>query len=192
MQRRIIRLAGQRWQFSARCVSSAPAKRIALHSAFPVLKLPLLPIQHHVYEANLRNSNACQKKYTELKDKVRRGGGETAVARHTQRNRKLLVRDRLCLLLDDDNFLELSPFAGLGLPYGDIPSAGCLTGIGRINGLWCVFIANDATVKGGTAYPISVKKQLRAQEVAIQNRLPCVYLVDSGGAFLPLQVPMLT
>ncbi|MEQ2187347.1 Methylcrotonoyl-CoA carboxylase beta chain, mitochondrial [Goodea atripinnis] len=65
-------------------------------------------------------------------------------------------------------------------------------GIGRINGLWCVFIANDATVKGGTAYPISVKKQLRAQEVAIQNRLPCVYLVDSGGAFLPLQVPMLT
>ncbi|MEQ2256384.1 hypothetical protein ILYODFUR_023652 [Ilyodon furcidens] len=182
-----FRLAGQRWQFSARCVSSAPAKRIALHSAFPVLKLPLLPIQHHVYEANLRNSNTCQNKYTELKDKVRRGGGETAVARHTQRNRKLLVRDRLCLLLDDDNFLELSPFAGLGLPYGDIPSAGCLTGIGRINGLWCVFIANDATVKGGTAYPISVKKQLRAQEVAIQNRLPCVYLVDSGGAFLPLQ-----
>lgn len=64
------------------------------------------------------------------------------------------------------------------------------TGIGKINGLWCVFIANDATVKGGTAYPITVKKQLRAQEVAIQNRLPCVYLVDSGGAFLPLQVKM--
>lgn len=63
-----------------------------------------------------------------------------------------------------------------------------LAGIGRINGLWCVFIANDATVKGGTAYPITVKKQLRAQEVALQNRLPCVYLVDSGGAFLPLQV----
>lgn len=63
-----------------------------------------------------------------------------------------------------------------------------ITGIGKINGLWCVFIANDATVKGGTAYPITVKKQLRAQEVAIQNRLPCVYLVDSGGAFLPLQV----
>lgn len=64
----------------------------------------------------------------------------------------------------------------------------CASGIGRINGLWCVLIANDATVKGGTAYPITVKKQLRAQEVAIQNRLPCVYLVDSGGAFLPLQV----
>uniref|UniRef100_A0A3B5LSJ4 methylcrotonoyl-CoA carboxylase n=1 Tax=Xiphophorus couchianus TaxID=32473 RepID=A0A3B5LSJ4_9TELE len=120
-------------------------------------------------------------------EKVRRGGGENAVIRHTQRNRKLLVRDRLRFLLDDDDFLELSPFAGMGLPYGDIPSAGCLTGVGRINGLWCVFIANDATVKGGTAYPITVKKQLRAQEVVIQNRLPCVYLVDSGGAFLPLQ-----
>ncbi|KAM7387710.1 hypothetical protein PAMP_023931 [Pampus punctatissimus] len=126
-------------------------------------------------------------RYTELSEKVRKGGGDNAIARHTQRNRKLLVRDRLRLLLDDENFLELSPFAGLGLPYGDIPSAGCQTGIGRINGLWCVFIANDATVKGGTAYPITVKKQLRAQEVAIQNRLPCVYLVDSGGAFLPLQ-----
>uniref|UniRef100_A0A3Q2ED15 methylcrotonoyl-CoA carboxylase n=1 Tax=Cyprinodon variegatus TaxID=28743 RepID=A0A3Q2ED15_CYPVA len=161
--------------------------RKALRSAFPVLERPLQPIQRHVYEANLRNSSACQRKYTELKEKVMRGGGENAIARHTQRNKKLLVRERLSLLLDDDDFLELSPFAGLGLPYGDIPSAGCLTGVGRINGLWCVFIANDATVKGGTAYPITVKKQLRAQEVAIQNRLPCVYLVDSGGAFLPLQ-----
>uniref|UniRef100_A0AAQ5Z794 methylcrotonoyl-CoA carboxylase n=1 Tax=Amphiprion ocellaris TaxID=80972 RepID=A0AAQ5Z794_AMPOC len=158
-----------------------------LPSAFPVLDQPLKPIHQHVYEANLRNSSACLKKYTEFSEKVRKGGGENAIARHTQRNRKLLVRDRLRLLLDDEDFLELSPFAGLGLPYGDIPSAGCLTGIGRINGLWCVFIANDATVKGGTAYPITVKKQLRAQEIAIQNRLPCVYLVDSGGAFLPLQ-----
>ncbi|KAF3835451.1 hypothetical protein F7725_028009 [Dissostichus mawsoni] len=126
-------------------------------------------------------------RYIELTDKAMKGGGEKAIARHTQRNRKLLVRDRLRLLLDDEDFLELSLLAGLGLPYGDIPAAGCLTGIGRINGLWCVFIAMDATVKGGTAYPITVKKQLRAQEVAIQNRLPCVYLVDSGGAFLPLQ-----
>ncbi|KAF7202806.1 methylcrotonoyl-CoA carboxylase beta chain, mitochondrial isoform X2 [Nothobranchius furzeri] len=132
-------------------------------------------------------SPAARSRYSELKEKVRKGGGDSGIARHTQRNRKLLVRDRLHLLLDDEDFLELSPFAGLGLPYGDIPSAGCLTGIGRINGLWCLFIANDATVKGGTAYPITVKKQLRAQEIAIQNRLPCVYLVDSGGAFLPLQ-----
>ncbi|XP_075944564.1 methylcrotonoyl-CoA carboxylase beta chain, mitochondrial isoform X2 [Anarhichas minor] len=181
------RLAQQRRQCSHRSMSSASRRRRALRSAFPVLEQPLQPIHHHVYEANLRNSNACHNKYIELSEKIRKGGGEKAIARHTQRNRKLLVRDRLRLLLDDEDFLELSPFAGLGLPYGDIPSAGCLTGIGRINGLWCVFIANDATVKGGTAYPITVKKQLRAQEIAIQNRLPCVYLVDSGGAFLPLQ-----
>ncbi|XP_028301235.1 methylcrotonoyl-CoA carboxylase beta chain, mitochondrial isoform X1 [Gouania willdenowi] len=187
MQRCLFRFIEQNWKCSFRCASSAARKRTSLRSAFPVLDLPLQPIQRHVYEANLRNSYACLKKHSELSEKVRKGGGENAVARHTQRNKKLLVRDRLCLLLDDQDFLELSPFAGLGLPYGDIPSAGCLTGIGRINGLWCVFIANDATVKGGTAYPITVKKQLRAQQIAIQNRLPCVYLVDSGGAFLPLQ-----
>lgn len=166
---------------------STKAKRRSLPSAFPVLNLPLQLIHRHVYEANLKNSAICHKKYVEFSEKVKKGGGANAFARHTQRNKKLLVRDRLRLLLDDEDFLELSPFAGLGLPYGDIPSAGCLTGIGRINGLWCVFIANDATVKGGTAYPITVKKQLRAQDVALQNRLPCVYLVDSGGAFLPLQ-----
>lgn len=166
---------------------STKAKRRRLPSAFPVLNLPLQLIHRHVYEANLKNSAICHKKYVEFREKVKKGGGANAFARHTQRNKKLLVRDRLRLLLDDEDFLELSPFAGLGLPYGDIPSAGCLTGIGRINGLWCVFIANDATVKGGTAYPITVKKQLRAQDVALQNRLPCVYLVDSGGAFLPLQ-----
>ncbi|XP_063748397.1 methylcrotonoyl-coenzyme A carboxylase 2 isoform X2 [Eleginops maclovinus] len=187
MYRCIVRLAEQRWQCSVRRMSSAAKRRRSLHSAFPVLKQPLQPIHQHVYEANVRNSNACHKKLMELTDKAMKGGGEKAIARHTQRNRKLLVRDRLRLLLDDEDFLELSPLAGLGLPYGDIPAAGCLTGIGRINGLWCVFIAMDATVKGGTAYPITVKKQLRAQEVAIQNRLPCVYLVDSGGAFLPLQ-----
>ncbi|XP_019959678.2 methylcrotonoyl-CoA carboxylase beta chain, mitochondrial [Paralichthys olivaceus] len=187
MYRCMTRLTEQRWKCSVRCMSSVAKRRKSLHSAFPVLDLPLQPIHQHVYEANLRNSSACYKKFIELSEKVRKGGGENAIARHTKRNKKLLVRDRLRLLLDDEDFLELSPFAGLGLPYGDIPSAGCLTGIGRICGLWCVFIANDATVKGGTAYPITVKKQLRAQEVAIQNRLPCVYLVDSGGAFLPLQ-----
>ncbi|XP_072294961.1 biotin-dependent 3-methylcrotonyl-coenzyme A carboxylase beta1 subunit [Eucyclogobius newberryi] len=175
------------WQCLGCFVSTAVKGRKRLPSAFPVLNLSLQPIHRHVYEANLRNSTIYHKKFVELSEKVKKGGGANAVARHTQRNKKLLVRDRLRLLLDDEDFLELSPFAGLGLPYGDIPSAGCLTGIGRINGLWCVFIANDATVKGGTAYPITVKKQLRAQEVALQNRLPCVYLVDSGGAFLPLQ-----
>uniref|UniRef100_A0A8C2ZYC8 methylcrotonoyl-CoA carboxylase n=1 Tax=Cyclopterus lumpus TaxID=8103 RepID=A0A8C2ZYC8_CYCLU len=174
------------WRCSVRSVSSA-VKRKALPSAFPVLEQPLQSDHHRVYEANLRNSNACHNQYLELREKIRKGGGEKAIARHTQRNRKFLVRERLRLLLDDEDFLELSPFAGFGLPYGDIPSAGCLTGIGRINGLWCVFIAHDATIKGGTAYPITVKKQLRAQDIAIQNRLPCVYLVDSGGGFLPLQ-----
>ncbi|XP_061635690.1 methylcrotonoyl-coenzyme A carboxylase 2 isoform X2 [Phyllopteryx taeniolatus] len=181
------RMAVQCQRCSVRHMNSATRKRRALRSAFPVLDLPLQAIHQHVYEANLRNSNTCHNKYMELNKKVTKGGGDNAIIRHTQRNRKLLAKDRLCLLLDDEDFLELSRFAGLGLPYGDIPSAGCLTGVGRINGLWCVFIANDATVKGGTAYPITVKKQLRAQEVAIQNRLPCVYLVDSGGAFLPLQ-----
>ncbi|NXO00635.1 MCCB carboxylase, partial [Rhinopomastus cyanomelas] len=123
----------------------------------------------------------------DLLERVSKGGGEDAILRHTQRNKKLFVRERLKLLLDDDHFLELSPLAGLGLPYGDVPAAGCVTGIGKICGVWCIFVANDATVKGGTLYPIGVKKQLRAQEIALQNRLVSVYLVDSGGAFLPLQ-----
>ncbi|XP_068098577.1 methylcrotonoyl-CoA carboxylase beta chain, mitochondrial-like [Hyperolius riggenbachi] len=157
---------------------------------FPILRGDILPIHKHVYEANSRNSETCRHRYLELLQKVKEGGGENAILRHTQRNKKLLVRERLKMLLDDENFLELSPFAGLGLPYGDVPSAGCLSGIGKICGIWCVFIANDATVKGGTAYPISVKKQLRAQEIAMQNRLPAVYMVDSGGAFLPLQAQL--
>ncbi|KAI5610158.1 methylcrotonoyl-Coenzyme A carboxylase 2, partial [Silurus asotus] len=169
-----------------RCISSSTRRR-RLPSAFPVVDGACQLIHRHVFEANLQNSKECQQRYLELKEKVLKAGGEKAVARHTQRNKKVLVRERLHMLLDDDDYLELSIFAGMGLPYGDIPSAGCITGIGKINGLWCVFTANDATVKGGTAYPITVKKQLRAQEVAMQNRLPCIYLVDSGGAFLPLQ-----
>ncbi|XP_076860006.1 biotin-dependent 3-methylcrotonyl-coenzyme A carboxylase beta1 subunit isoform X2 [Brachyhypopomus gauderio] len=167
--------------------TSSCTRRRRLPSAFPVIDGAFQPIHSHVFEANLRNSQVCQQRYMELRNEVLKGGGEKGIARHTLKNKKILVRDRLHKLLDDDDYLELSPFAGLGLSYGDIPSAGCITGIGKINGLWCVFIANDATVKGGTSYPITVKKQLRAQEVAIQNRLPCVYLVDSGGAFLPLQ-----
>ncbi|KAM8930425.1 methylcrotonoyl-CoA carboxylase beta chain, mitochondrial-like [Pelodytes ibericus] len=158
--------------------------------SYPVIIGDILPVYRHVYEANTRNSQGCRQRYAELLEKVKVGGGENAIVRHTQRNKKLLVRERLRLLLDEEPFLELSPFAGLGLPYGDVPSAGCLTGVGKISGIWCMFIANDATVKGGTAYPISVKKQLRAQEIALQNRLPTVYLVDSGGAFLPLQAQL--
>jgi len=115
------------------------------------------------------------------------GGGEKARERHTSRG-KLLPRDRVDALLDwGSPFLELSPLAAHGLYGGDAPSAGIITGIGRVAGREVVIVANDATVKGGTYYPVTVRKHLRAQEVALENRLPCVYLVDSGGAFLPKQ-----
>ncbi len=115
------------------------------------------------------------------------GGNEASRRRHVERG-KLLPRDRVESLLDPGSpFLELSPLAANGM-YGDeSPGAGIITGIGQVAGRRCVIVANDATVKGGTYYPISVKKHLRAQEVALENRLPCVYLVDSGGAFLPEQ-----
>ena len=101
---------------------------------------------------------------------------------------KLLPRDRVDALLDPGApFLELSPLAADGLYDGDAPAAGIITGVGRVSGRECVIVANDATVKGGTYYPMTVKKHLRAQEVALHNHLPCVYLVDSGGAFLPRQ-----
>ncbi|XP_051868794.1 methylcrotonoyl-coenzyme A carboxylase 2 isoform X2 [Pristis pectinata] len=161
--------------------------RTYVTKAYPVLNGKLHPIHQHVFESNLQNSMIHSKRYLELMKQVQKGGDEKAILRHTQRNKKLLVRERLRLLLDTEEILELSPFAGMGMPYGDIPAAGCITGIGKVNGVWCVFIANDATVKGGTVYPVTVKKQLRAQDIAIQNGLPCIYLVDSGGAFLPLQ-----
>jgi acetyl-CoA carboxylase carboxyltransferase component len=115
------------------------------------------------------------------------GGGEKAVERHRSRG-KLTARERIDRLLDPDTaFLELSALAAWDLYDGDAPSAGIVTGIGTIEGRQCVVVANDATVKGGSYFPLTVKKHLRAQEVAWQNALPCVYLVDSGGAFLPLQ-----
>jgi 3-methylcrotonyl-CoA carboxylase beta subunit len=115
------------------------------------------------------------------------GGDERSIARHRERG-KLPVRERIDRLLDPGSaFLELSPLAADGLYDGDAPSAGIVTGIGRVEGTLCVIVANDATVKGGTYYPLTVKKHLRAQEIALENHLPCIYLVDSGGAFLPLQ-----
>ena len=124
--------------------------------------------------------------------RARQGGSESARKKHTDRD-KLLVRDRIDRLLDPGSpFLELSPLAAFGMYGADgddfaVPSASIVTGIGKVNGRLCVIVANDATVKGGTYYPITVKKHLRAQEVARQNKLPCIYLVDSGGAFLPMQ-----
>ena len=123
----------------------------------------------------------------EARARVAEGGPPEARARHTARG-KLLVRDRIERLLDTGSpFLETSPLAAWGCYDDEAPGAGIVTGIGRIAGRECVLVANDATVKGGTYYPLTVKKHLRAQEIALENRLACVYLVDSGGAFLPLQ-----
>lgn len=118
---------------------------------------------------------------------VRQGGSERARAKHLERG-KLLPRQRIQLLLDKGSaFLELSPLAALDLYENQVPSAGIITGIGQIHGREVMVIANDATVKGGSYYPLTIKKHLRAQHIAAENRLPCVYLVDSGGAYLPLQ-----
>jgi acetyl-CoA carboxylase carboxyltransferase component len=126
----------------------------------------------------------------ELRDRTERvaaGGGADAMARHTARG-KLPARDRIARLVDPETaFLEFSALAAWDMYDDDAPCAGIVTGIGVVEGRECVIIANDATVKGGTYYPMTVKKHLRAQEIAEQNYLPCIYLVDSGGAFLPLQ-----
>src|SRR6478735_5040551 len=126
----------------------------------------------------------------DLRERVaeaRRGGDERARARHVERG-KLLVRDRIDRLLDPGSpFLELSPLAAYDLYDDVVPAAGIVTGIGHVEGVKCMVVANDATVKGGTYYPVTVKKHLRAQQIALENRLPCIYLVDSGGAFLPMQ-----
>src|SRR5438067_2715305 len=118
---------------------------------------------------------------------VARGGGERALERHRERG-KLPARERIDRLVDPDTaFLELGALAAWDLYDGEAPRAGIVTGIGVVEGHQCVIVANDATVKGGTYFPLTVKKHLRAQAVAAQNRLPCLYLVDSGGAFLPMQ-----
>ena len=136
------------------------------------------------------NAAALEALVADLKEKVEKialGGGQAARDKHVSRG-KLLPRDRIAQLLDPGTpFLELSQLAAYGMYNDDAPGAGVITGIGRIAGQECVIVCNDATVKGGTYYPVTVKKHLRAQEIAEENRLPCVYLVDSGGANLPNQ-----
>jgi 3-methylcrotonyl-CoA carboxylase beta subunit len=139
------------------------------------------------FRANAAHMETLVARLRDARARVARGGPEEARARHTAR-KKLLPRDRIERLLDPGTaFLELSPLAAHGCYDDDAPGAGIVTGIGRIAGRECVVVANDATVKGGTYYPLTVKKHLRAQEIALENRLGCVHLVDSGGAFLPLQ-----
>jgi 3-methylcrotonyl-CoA carboxylase beta subunit len=136
------------------------------------------------------NAERMQTLVAELREKTAQvavGGSEAARRKYKSRD-KLFVRERVDLLLDAGTpFLELSPLAANGMYGGDVVGAGMVTGIGRVSGQECVIVANDATVKGGTYFPLTVKKHLRAQQIALENNLPCVYLVDSGGAFLPMQ-----
>ena len=139
------------------------------------------------FKQNEKNFLALMSQYREAMSASMQGGGEAAVAKHKKRN-KLLARERIDLLIDPNTpFLELSPMAAYGTYNNDFPSAGIITGIGIIQGREAVIVANDATVKGGTYMQYTVKKHLRAQEIAMENHLPCVYMVDSGGAFLPEQ-----
>jgi len=162
-------------QSPRRCYSNHPA---------PTLMNCDLDVQSDIY---LQAIERTRKQVDELNrhlDRVQQGGGARAVERHLKR-KKLLPRDRMQKLCDPGTpLLELSALAG---NMDDIPSGGIVTGIGMVSGQLCMMIANDATVKGGTYYPITVKKHLRAQEIALENNLPCIYLVDSGGAFLPEQ-----
>ncbi|MGH9308616.1 MAG: carboxyl transferase domain-containing protein [Vicinamibacterales bacterium] len=140
-----------------------------------------------LFRANQTRMSSLVAELQERLATVRQGGGPKYVRRHRDQG-KLTARERIDGLLDEGSpFLELSPLAAWGMYEDDAPSAGIVTGIGRVAGREVAIVANDATVKGGTYYPITVKKHVRAQQVALENRLPCVYLVDSGGAFLPLQ-----
>ena len=144
-------------------------------------------IKSDLYLGNQSHNLELKNNFRILLQKVNLGGGESSVNRHRERNKKL-ARERIEYILDDGSpFIELSQLAGEDLYDVDVPCGGIVTGIGKVHGLDCMFVANDATVKGGTYFPITVKKHLRAQEIALENRLPCIYLVDSGGAFLPKQ-----
>ncbi|XP_021362699.1 methylcrotonoyl-CoA carboxylase beta chain, mitochondrial-like isoform X1 [Mizuhopecten yessoensis] len=168
------------WDIAVRQLSISLSRK----STFPV-------ISDSDSNANLENlsfSKHLFDRYQQCVAIAHAGGGEKAINRHVVKQKKLLVRDRLALFLDDPNdFLELSVMGGLAMEYGNVPKAGMIAGIGRVQGKLCMIVANDATVKGGTVYPVTLKKQLRAQEIAEQNRLPTVYIVESGGGFLPLQ-----
>ena len=139
------------------------------------------------FRANAEHNKALLKELQQRLEKTRAGGGDDAVKKHKSRN-KLMARERIERVLDPGSpFLELSTLAAEGVYDDDVPGAGMVTGIGLVHGVECLFVANDATVKGGTYFPLTVKKHLRAQEIARENHLPCIYLVDSGGAFLPKQ-----
>jgi acetyl-CoA carboxylase carboxyltransferase component len=143
--------------------------------------------QNPAFQANDRHHRALMDELRQRTASVREGGGAKYQQRHREQG-KFFVRDRIDKLLDTGSpFLEIAPLAGYELYDEATPSGGVVAGIGRVSGVECLIIANDATVKGGTYYPITVKKHLRAQQIALENHLPCIYMVDSGGAFLPMQ-----
>jgi len=162
------------------------ADRFLESAVVPVLRTAIDP-RDPEFAANRDHMRGLVEELRARLGEVRGGGGPALVERHHSRG-KLTARERVERLLDRGTaFLELSPLAEWGMYDGDAPAAGLVTGIGRVCGREVVIVANDATVKGGTCYPVTVKKHIPAQEIAGQNRLPCIYLVDSGGAFLPLQ-----
>ena len=154
--------------------------------AYPIL-ISKLKISSESYISNYEEFKKLTLQIKEIIFKNSLGGGKNLIEKHTRRG-KLFVKDRITNLIDINSyFLELSPLAAENVYNDDVPRAGIVTGIGLIHGIDCMIVANDATVKGGTYYPLTVKKHLRAQEIALENKLPCIYLVDSGGAFLPMQ-----
>ncbi|KAJ1908079.1 Methylcrotonoyl-CoA carboxylase beta chain, mitochondrial [Tieghemiomyces parasiticus] len=182
-------VAGTAWRMPQ--LGAAAVPRRLSHSLFEDRSTVLPNTVNDASPEFKENARSMERLVDQLRDNVARirlGGGEEARQRHLKRG-KLLPRDRVDRLLDAGSpFLELSQLAGHDL-YGEdpVPAGGIVTGIGRVRGVECMIVANDATVKGGTYYPITVKKHLRAQEIARENRLPCIYLVDSGGANLPRQ-----
>lgn len=168
----------------SRCIASFTDPRHA--KAISVLP-SLVDKSSQEYRENVTNLESIMQKYTDLHQKISQGGPEKARQKHLDRG-KMLARDRITALIDPGApFLELSPLAAHEVYGEDVPAAGIITGVGTVEGVTCMIVANDATVKGGTYYPHTIKKHLRAQEIAQQNRLPCIYLVDSGGANLPRQ-----
>nr|XP_039267317.1 methylcrotonoyl-CoA carboxylase beta chain, mitochondrial-like [Styela clava] len=169
---------GLRIQYSSESVSES----------LPKIKSSDSSMMKHIYSFNLKNIDKLRGKYNSLVATAYQGGGEKAIKRHVERNKKILVRERLKKILDTNSpVLEIGTLAGYDMEYGNIACAGVVTVIGKIHNTWCMVVANDATVKGGSIYPITLKKQLRCHQIAEENHLASIYLVDSGGAFLPLQ-----
>ena len=155
---------------------------------YPILELPI-DSESDLYSGYRTEGMPVLSTFTKNLDHILKGAGPEVQDHFLKNRQKMSARDRVTKLLDPGSpFLELSQFAGYGL-YGkdNVASGGLITGVGLIQGRWVMIIGNDSTIKAGSYYPITVRKQVRAQEIALQNRLPCVYLVDSAGAFLPMQ-----